>query len=1002
MAGKPVTKAPENNAVVPKQDPSTIQSDSGVETFSMSDPAALVKKSRRGCLLLILLPLLLLMALFFFRVDEKLVPSLSESVTGYRISFMRSGVNPLCLNELKVQHKEASEEGAPLLAIDSLQIHWEWPRPSSGMRPLKEMVARHISVKLEEQAAAPVEDAAGSVETKSLVFNIPAFVLPRTIRFEDFSLQVDREDSRARLDGLQGTVAIESLDEIFLLLGGEHLQASWLPEEGGEAITFPEGTMEAQAQWSESGLTAEVRLDLPEFMKVQSQLQLALEPVPTLKAQVEHFTAEGPLPGEFMAPFLPMPLHFSSLTAAPLSLEARLVEGMPTLDELAFDLLCSDLLVGEEGESWYQGNVTLSAFLEPGEEQRARWTVQLNRNQQIEGTLEAEAGGMRFQAEARSWKRDALLALMPAAYEDYQSFLALSELKSFSCDLHVNASGLKMNGKLDAAMTAPFALAAELQGVYQWGGAGDFKATLRSGEAALMAQAAMDPSTGLALHSDWKSWPLAYLTALLPAEDEGLTPGGLLAGRVEVKKEPGKDVAVNGAVTVTELSHDSWLPGGPLTELSAQATVRMSEDFSTLHSFQGTAEGADLFSLVLTGGKGDLKKGRIRVDLQGDVDLMELGSLLDQRNLWGTARCEASLTTGGWQELTVNPCVLTLESVGYGDYSLPYGEELVVQAPARLSLADFKAAVGPVEATLGDTSRLHSDPLHFQGTTMTAEGKLSFSSDFSPLIAKQWLHDGEGQFSAEVEDLRFNEEGLHGTLRFSMPPASLTLSQSLARLSGLSAEGRVTLEPSLSGEASFSLEEGTAAGITVKAAPARMLFEEGVATIDDLSLGLLGGDLKLSLKWETLEAGMPLTIRSTIDHIDLGVFTDEFKPQSLILTGIVRGEVSCVLTPTRLRDFNLMLESTENFSMNRDMVEQLLLNQYMDDMAGGRQMGRMLQSVLGKKAQTAFDRAQLTLGLEDERIAGTALLESKSLNLTVDIKADPPALLEALRARQER
>jgi hypothetical protein len=120
-----------------------------------------------------------------------------------------------------------------------------------------------------------------------------------------------------------------------------------------------------------------------------------------------------------------------------------------------------------------------------------------------------------------------------------------------------------------------------------------------------------------------------------------------------------------------------------------------------------------------------------------------------------------------------------------------------------------------------------------------------------------------------------------------------------------------------------------------------------------------------------------------------------------VLTGIVRGEMFCVLTPSQLRDFSLMLESTENFSMNRDMVEQLLLNQYMNDVTGSRQVSRMLQSVLGKKPQTAFDRAQIKLGLEESRIAGTALLESKSLNLTVDIKADPPALLEALRIRQE-
>jgi hypothetical protein len=86
-------------------------------------------------------------------------------------------------------------------------------------------------------------------------------------------------------------------------------------------------------------------------------------------------------------------------------------------------------------------------------------------------------------------------------------------------------------------------------------------------------------------------------------------------------------------------------------------------------------------------------------------------------------------------------------------------------------------------------------------------------------------------------------------------------------------------------------------------------------------------------------------------------------------------------------------------TMNRDLVEQLLASEYLSGMSGGKQVSQMLRDVVGDAPQIPFTGAAIKLGLEAGRITGTARLESEKLNLTLDIKADPGALLEALRAR---
>jgi hypothetical protein len=93
--------------------------------------------------------------------------------------------------------------------------------------------------------------------------------------------------------------------------------------------------------------------------------------------------------------------------------------------------------------------------------------------------------------------------------------------------------------------------------------------------------------------------------------------------------------------------------------------------------------------------------------------------------------------------------------------------------------------------------------------------------------------------------------------------------------------------------------------------------------------------------------------------------------------------------------------STEGFSVNRDFVYQLLMSGYIKDVKGGKRVDKVVERVLGEEDMRAFDRGELTLGMESADIKGKARLKSESLDLTVDINLDPDALASLLKLRQE-
>ena len=105
--------------------------------------------------------------------------------------------------------------------------------------------------------------------------------------------------------------------------------------------------------------------------------------------------------------------------------------------------------------------------------------------------------------------------------------------------------------------------------------------------------------------------------------------------------------------------------------------------------------------------------------------------------------------------------------------------------------------------------------------------------------------------------------------------------------------------------------------------------------------------------------------------------------------------------PGGVWDATVRLKSRGPVSVNRDLINQLLMSQYVKGFAGSEALQRMVSGVVGEDEQRAFDEVTLDLKMEAGRLAGRAQMRSEQLRLTMALTIDPETILNLLRMRQE-
>jgi len=401
-------------------------------------------------------------------------------------------------------------------------------------------------------------------------------------------------------------------------------------------------------------------------------------------------------------------------------------------------------------------------------------------------------------------------------------------------------------------------------------------------------------------------------------------------------------------------------------------------------------------ALAFAGLRYDAATGRTVVAVTGPIDLAPIAKMAGMPELLGTATVNAKFLRDPLGNIKADPFRAVFETLGWGGFGIPYGTGLKLSAPVH---DDKKGlTVGPVEAALGEDTTFKAEKFTWSEKRLSASS-LVLETGLAPLVSKGWLAAAEGHASARCAAVTWPGPGPQEAIEYTAAFARLDLPAGRGSVKGFTAKGQLNWGDAAAGSGTVAADEATAAGATLHAIHAAFRLYGAETVVEQAGFGLFGGTVKGDARLTPLDAALPVSFNAAVEKVDLDVFTREYKPPSTQLTGLVGGSVSASLDLNGLRALDVDLKSDGSVTMNRDLVEQLLASEYLAGMSGGKQVGDMLRDAVGDAGQIAFSGATVRLGLEDGRITGTARLESEKLNLTLDIKADPGALLEALRAR---
>ena len=387
------------------------------------------------------------------------------------------------------------------------------------------------------------------------------------------------------------------------------------------------------------------------------------------------------------------------------------------------------------------------------------------------------------------------------------------------------------------------------------------------------------------------------------------------------------------------------------------------------------------------------------------ADAAELTRPIGLDALWGefvmpdAGRFEFEYGRLAWETADISA-----PSLGWGAYFLPPDWILRAQAAGEIRWDQPGGWSARIEQVRAETNHDH---LALEQLTAAPDSitlnRIELLSDLAPLTHWGWLSD------AQNAELHLMIPSLTLPMSPSAAPwtAALEYRASADRLSLWN--GRVTLEgPNtsgrfertddgrLSGDGSMAIAAAKTPAGTFTDISGRLAASGSRIYTENLTASAWNGTIAGQLSVQPFEPAMPARGAFRMRNLRLDRFCDEVKPPYIRLEGLLNGWSRFALETLHPVHFRLRAAADSGFSVNTDFVRQLILSQQVADYTGGRQAAAVLLDVLGSGPQRPFDAGALDLRLAEERLAGVLTFKSRNLNLTLDIKADPLALLDAL------
>ncbi len=929
-------------------------------------------------------------------LERRIIPGVSQRIFGARINLWLEGRNPLYVRGLTIQ----GDNDTPLLYADAVSLRYRFsPFPT----PPRIKSVDALGLRLHVDGRNPDNPnyafllshlEAGDSNTDA------SYWFPETFSASEISIRADMPDWSAAVTGLRVEARMEAMNDITASIHGRETRAAWQSGFAWPDVPETAGNVSATFGRTPESVTLATTIDLPDFLVLDGEGVFIMEPTPQVRLNMDSLELNGPLFGMLLSLYAPLDITFEAATIAPLHLNASLRDKFPLIEDAEIDAHVKNLALNYDGRPWYSGDLRIHATGSHETYAEAQWATTFGQGQRISGTFAADEAGIGLDATLADWTAAHIISLWPEPLVSYKPYLPEFQHVGATLSCRFQDDTITLDTTLSPLLSSGTTAAIAASGTY----------TLQEHEASIQGrmtlgdghctfQAAMGPATPLTatLSVEQMNASEALLLTPLPTLKD---LDALVSATMDIQREENGAYHFSLTARTPTPAYGAWkLPETfDAPELSANGVL--DADFSSIIA-DGALRLTEGVDVNLHAFHYNIRDSHIAARFNGSAELATLGPVFDQHDLWGDMTVAGAFSMHNWRNGEISPLHLSFDPLGYDHISLPYGQPLTLDLPIRFDLETLSVDAGPVHAALDEGTHFSADTIQVTPEGIMISSSLLFESDFSPLVAKQYLAAADGRIMVKVEDFAYDDTGLGGIATYNVNASQITLPENLANMQGVTLAGTASLRPHPSGKGTLRIDESLVGGITLRQTTGSFTLNEDRIVIENTNLSLLGGGVTGGIELRPFEAGIPIIVSGEANDIDLRLFTNEFDPPSLVLTGLVNGTFEAGFTSQQLTMLNVDLAAHENFSMNRDMVEQLLLQQYVGEMTGSRQMARMLESVIGKDAQRSFDSARLKLGLEDERIAGYAKLESAALDLTIDIMADPQAVLEALRARRQ-
>lgn len=830
----------------------------------------------------------------------------------------------------------------------------------------------------------------------------PLPFLPRRLDVGQGKVSLDFPQWRLQLDGLAVSADLPSLDRVSFNIGAEPLSFAWSMPGLGLEQPHTIGALQAQFQQNGPMLGASFQAQLPGLADVDAALA-AIRSVDSYALAVTVNKAElrEALWGKMLAAWTPVPLRFATLDIQESKIDIMYSGQQFYPTESKVDVSLEGLVVGESGAPLYTGALRLTGegSFEPDKPFSA--TAYFNQDQQIAFIFRHENRRLKADITMPKWSREEVAAVVPGAFRQY-------------LDMAPGLRGLGAEGSLiwfdesySVRVSAKPVLPGNAATTLEVQGGGTLDASL----GALFEGRVTAKGRGGSVEGDLRYEPSGALTTQGQIQDfkpeiwwnewmNGTLPGGLsgtLSGALSFQDSPESPPLITAALTAVE----PRLQGVALSEeIPVRIDGEISLDEGVVRIKEAGLTAPNLFSVDIERSEARLATGEFRGKVHAEGDLGFLGRMTGFEEMWGEASLQAmvEMKMGGPFRADLS---LRSESLGYGDWTLPYGETLVIEMPLQGDAGFKRFTTETFGVTLGEHTRaMVRRPVVQAGGSdglSVAAQSIEIETDYGPLVSMGWLDAAEGVFQAAISEPAYSAAGMQGRLTFSTRADLLSVYGAMAVFQGLQAEGHATNSEALRAEAKMQAEELLAGGATVKNLETKAQIEDRKLRLDTNEAALFGGTIHVQAEVDLEDAAFPVRVRGQLNQVDLDVFTKEFQPPAIKMTGIASGEFDILFDRDGIRAFSAELRCPETFTINRDIVYQLAKYTH-----GVAILGKSLENAIGKADPRPFDSAEASISWEGGDVTVTTFVRSRLLDLapTFYIRADWGRLLQMLRDNQ--